>query len=228
LTANQAALASVNQFSAGVYSERRFLLQQLSQYQLSIARPTSVGHVGLRADYMGDAAFNESQVGVAYARKLAEKLDVGVQFNYYNLKTAAYGSAASLNVEGGFMNHLSDQMNLGVHVYNPTSSKIGEEGEEKLPVIISFGAGYDISRKFFLAVELQKVEDAPLNVNAGMQYSFDKKLFASAGIASANNVYYLGFGVEIKNVQVTAVASMHPYLGVTPGLSLLYNAAPHD
>ena len=221
---NQAALAGIKNVSAGVYSEKRFLLKELSMYTAAVALPTTSGSFGLKADYFGDVSYNETGLGLAYARKLGDKIDVGIQFNYYSFKTAGYGNASAINAEGGVILHLTDELNIGLHVYNPTSVTIGKTGEEKMPAIYAAGLGYDVSSRLFMGAEIEKIEDQPVNVNAGLQYYFDEKLFATAGIASATSTYYFGFGIAIKNLQLNAVASMHPQLGITPGLMLLFNA----
>ena len=74
--------------SAGVYGERRFLLDELSLYQLAIAVPTNSGNFGVKAGYYGFSDYNESQMGLAYARKLGSKVDIGVQFNYNGIRLA--------------------------------------------------------------------------------------------------------------------------------------------
>jgi hypothetical protein len=222
---NQAALNSVKNISAGVYSERRFLLKEMSLYSAALVLPTPSGNFGFKGDYFGDASYNETGLGLAYGRKLGDKIDVGVQFNYYSFKVAGYGSASSINAEGGMLVHVTDALNVGVHIYNPTGVAVGKTGEEKLPAIYSAGFGYDVSKKFFIGAEIEKIENQPVNVNTGLQYYFDEKLFASAGIASATSAYYLGFGVALKNIQLNVVGSMHPQLGLTLGLLLLFNVS---
>ena len=221
--ANQAALASLKSSSAGVYSERRFLLQELNLYSATAVLPTHSGNFGFKGDYLGGPSFNESQFGLAYGRKLGTKVDVGVQFNYYSIKILGYGSTSSICPEAGVIFHLTDEISTGIHIYNPTGVSLGKNSEEKLPYIYSAGFGYDASDKFFIGAEIEKVEDQEVNVHAGLQYYFDEKLFAAGGISSATSSYYLSFGVLLKDIQISATASVHPNLGVTPGLLVIFN-----
>jgi hypothetical protein len=222
-TANQAALAGIKHFSIGAFGERRFMLENLSSYQLAFALPTSNGNFGLQANYFGSSAYNETTLGLAYARSLG-KLDIGAQFNYFEMRAMGYGRASAVNFEAGLLLHVSDQLQTGIHVYNPTRVSIGKNGEEKLPLICSFGLGYDVSEKFFIGTEVQKIENQPVNVNAGFQYSFDEKLFARAGIVSSTSSFYLGLGFLLNDIRIDATASVHPSLGITPGLMLIYNS----
>jgi hypothetical protein len=223
-TGNQAALAGNKTISIGVYGERRFMLADLNSYQFAFALPTLSGNFGLQANYFGASVFNQSRLGLAYARNLG-KVDVGAQFNYHQIKIAGYGSASAVNFDVGTILHVSDQFQTGVHVYNPTRVSFGKNSEEKLPMIYSFGLGYDASEKFFIGTEIEKIEDQPVNVNAGLQYSFDERIFARAGVSSATSIFYLGAGFSLGGFRIDVTASLHQSLGVTPGLLLIYSGA---
>ncbi len=220
--ANAASLAGIKSLSAGVYSERRFMLQELSSYCFAAALPTPTGNFGLRGDYNGGSLYKETSLALGYARKLSNKIDIGLQFHYFSINALSYGSASAITFDAGAIFHLTEQLQTGVHLYNPVGMKIGKAGEEKLPSVFSTGIGYDVSPQFFIGAELQKTEDEPLTVNAGLHYVFADKLIARGGISSATSVYYIGFGVQLKNLRVDVTSSFHPYLGITPGLLLLY------
>ena len=220
---NQASLAQLKNASAGVYGERRFMLDELSLYQLAIAIPTNSGNFGVKAGYFGFSEYNESQMGLAYARKLGTKVDVGVQFNYNGVQISGYGNASAINFEIGTIFHLTDRLHAGVHVYNPVCGKFGKNQEEKLASVYTAGFGYEASDKFFVSAEIEKEEDQQVNVNAGMQYKFIPQLMARAGIATNTSNVYAGVGLFLKSFRLDVVASYHPQLGVTPGLLLVYN-----
>lgn len=222
-TGNQGALASVKNMAAAVYSERRFLLEEASVYAAAIVLPSSSGNFGFKADYSGDLSYNETGLGLAYGRKLGNKIDIGAQFNYYSFKAAGYGTAAAITAEAGIVVHLTEALQAGFHLYNPTGMEIGKTGEEKLPAIYAAGFGWEVSDKFFMGAEAQKIEGQPASLSAGLHYYFDGKLSASAGINSGVSAYYFGFGVLMKNMALHAVASIHPQLGLTPGLLLVFN-----
>jgi hypothetical protein len=224
-THNGAALANANNISAGVFGERRFMLQELSLYNIAAAMPTATGNFGLSAGYFGGSDYNETVIGLAYGRKLGTKVSVGAQFNYNTFKVSGYGNASAINFGAGVIFHITEQLNVGVHTYNPTNSKIGKNEEEKLPAIYTAGIGYDVSDKFFFGGEIKKIEDQDVTVNAGVQYKFVDQLFARAGFSSGTTSYYLGLGVLLKSIRIDATASIHQQLGVTPGLMLIFNGS---
>ena len=222
-SANQASLAQLTHAAAGVFGERRFLLQELNNYNAAMALPTSSGNFGLVAGYNGFTEYNETRLGLAYARKLGSRVDIGVQFNYNGIRIAGYGTASAISVDAGTILHLSDVLHAGLHVSNPAGGKFGKDQQEKLPAIYTAGLGYEASEKFFVSMEIMKEEDQPVNVNAGIQYKFLSSLLARAGISAATSSAWLGIGVLWKTLRVDVAAGYHPQLGFTPGLLLIFN-----
>jgi hypothetical protein len=223
-TSNQAALAQVKSGGIGIFGERRFLLSENSNYGIAATFATKqLGNFGLQINYAGFASFNEQKAGLAYARSLGSKIDIGVQFNYYGYKIPAYNNASTINFEVGAIAHISEKLNAGVHVYNPISGKLGKSGEEKLAAAYKFGLGYDASDNFFVSTEIVKEENVPANVIGAVQYHFKKQFFVRAGFKTDNNTGFAGAGFLINNIRLDIATSFHPQLGISPGLLLMYN-----
>lgn len=215
-------MAQIKNVVAGVYGESRFLLNATSLYTAAVAIPTKNGNFGVNIKYSGFKNFNENQIGVAYARSLGKKVDVGIQFNYYSYRIPAYNNASTVNIEFGAIIHLTDQLNVGLHVYNPIGGRFFKTNE-KLTAAYTVGLGYDVSDNFFVGTEIVKEENFPINVNTGIQYRFMKQFFARAGITSATSTGYAGFGISWYTVRVDITGSYHPQLGLSPGVLLIMN-----
>ncbi len=222
-TSNQAALAQMKNLAMGAYGEQRFLLNATNLYSGVFVFPTSKGNFGVQADYFGFKDYNESQLGIAYARRLGSVLDVGIKFNYYSFRIPAYQTSSTVNFEIGAIAHLTDKLNAGVHFYNPVGGILSKTDNEKLGSVYKFGIGYEPSESFLISGEIVKQEDLPVNVNAGVQYNFLKQFFARVGIASENESPYAGAGISWKNIRLDVSASYHPQLGFSPGLMLIVN-----
>jgi len=222
-TSNQASLAQVSSAAGGAYGEKRFLLSAANLYTAVVALPTNQGNFGLQADYFGFTNYNESQIGIAYARSLGSKLDLGIKFNYYSFKIPAYGNASAVNFEIGAIAHLSDKLHAGIHIYNPSGGKLSKQDDEKLGSSYTFGLGYEASDNFFIGSEISKEESQPVNVNVGFQYNFIKRFFVRAGIATETTNSYAGAGISWKNFRLDVSGSYHPQLGFSPGLLLIVN-----
>jgi len=222
-TTNQAALAQLQSGAFGVYGERRFLLEELNQFSAIVAMPTPGGTFAVQGDYFGFSTYNENQLGLAYGRKIAQQVDVGVKFNYHTVRIAGYGNASAINFEAGTIIHLTDKLHAGLHVYNPLSSKLGKNSNEKLASVYQIGTGYEASDKVFLSAEIVKQEDQPVSVNAGMQYNINEKVFLRGGISTLSNNSYVGVGLQLGFARVDLNTAYHPQLGFTPGILLLFN-----
>lgn len=223
VTSNQAALARIKDPAAGIYGEKRFLLAETNMYSAIIAMPTKEGNFAFQADYFGFKNYNESQLGIAYARSVGKNLDLGVKFNYYSFRIPGFESPSTVNFEIGAIAHLTERLNAGIHFYNPVGGKLSKTENDKLSSIYSFGLGYEASDNFLISVEMVKQEDLPVNVNVGMEYDFAKQFFARFGIASQNGSPFAGAGVCWDNIRLDISASYHPKLGVSPGLMLIMN-----
>jgi hypothetical protein len=222
-TGNQAALAKAQTATIGLYAEKRFLLANLNAYTLAAAIPTSLGNFAAQINYGGITNFNENKFGLAYARSLGSKVDVGLQFNYYSYRIPTYGSASSIYAEAGAVAHVTEKVNVGLHVYNPMGAKLGKQADEKLATAYKFGLGYDASDNFFVSGEIIKEEDKAINIQAGFQYQFAKQFFARAGFLSESSTVYAGAGVSFSSFRVDVAGSYHPQLGLSPALLLIVN-----
>lgn len=227
-TGNQAALAKINQAGIGLYGEQRFSLAALNAYTLATALPTKLGNFGIQLNYSGFKNFSENKIGLAYAKTLGSKIDVGVQFNYYGYRIPGYNKSSAIYAEAGAIIHFTEKLNGGIHVYNPVGGKLGTSAThsgdgEKLASAYKFGLGYDASEHFFISSEIIKEEDKPVNVIAGVQYHFAKQFFARAGFSSESPTIFAGAGIGWKNWRIDVGGSYHPQLGFSPGVLLLTN-----
>jgi hypothetical protein len=222
-TANQAALAQIKNASIGVYGEKRFLLNATNMYSAVLAVPSSEGNFGLQIDYFGFKNYNESQIGLAYARSLGDKLDVGIKFNYYSFRIPTYQTSSTVNFEIGAIFHLTEKLHAGIHFYNPVGGTLSKTENEKLSSVYKLGFGYEASDNFLLSAEIIKEEDLPVNVAAGVQYNFQKQFFVRAGISSENASPYAGAGISWDILRIDISASYHPQLGFSPGLMVIVN-----
>lgn len=220
--ANQAALARLTGFSAGIAAEKKFLLKELNNYTVAIGIPLKGGGLGLYASYSGEAAFHASQAGIGYGKRLG-KVDLGIQFNYHSLQIAGYGKAAAAGIELGTTWHISDRLHTGIQIVNPAGGKFGRHKEEQLPAVYNIGAGYEVSDQLLFHAILSKGTQQPVNVGVGLQYRVAERLLARAGINTATTTPYIGFGWKWFDYSVSITGSYHPQLGFTPTLIIIFD-----
>jgi hypothetical protein len=220
---NPASLSAMQKGSAGFYSEKRFLVSALNQYTAVVALPTRSGNFGLHADYFGYNNYNETQVGLGYARSLGSKVDIGAKFNYYNLRIPAYVSASAFYFEAGALLHLTDKLHAGVSIYNPVGGVLNKTADEKIAFVYRGGLGYEVSDQFFISAEIVKEENKNLGVNAAFQYQLIKQFFLRAGIQTQNTQPFAGVGIKFYQFRVDVATVYHPQLGISPAVMVVFN-----
>lgn len=225
---NPASLSNINSSGAGVYGERRFLVDALNQYTAVAGFKTSSGNFGLQADYFGYANYNETQLGLGYGRSLGSKVEVGVKFNYYNLRIPAYNSASTFHFEAGVLMHLSEKLHAGFSVFNPIGGELNKETKEKIAAVYRGGFGYEASDKFFITAEIVKEENKNVAVNAAFQYALVEQLLIRAGINTLNEQPFAGAGLKLGQMRIDFATSYHPQLGLSPAVMLLFNFAKQE
>lgn len=221
---NQAALAQFNKLNIGAFAERRFLLKENSTYCFAAAMPTQqLGNFGVTVNYAGFSGYNEFSTGLAYAKKLGTKVDMGVRFNYYGYRIPQYGGASTVYFEGGTILHLTDKLNCGLHVNNPLGRKIGKTNES-LSAVYKMGMGYEASEHFFIGVDISKENSMPVNVTGGFQYQFNKRFFARMGFRSDIGSAFGGAGISWGKWRLDVATNYHPQLGASPSIMFIYQS----
>ena len=222
---NQAALAESRGLMAGIYSEKRYQLSELSSYAAALALPTTRGNFGLLLRYAGFSLWNESQLGIAYARQLSPALSLGVQVNHFTYQASSYQRATAVNAEVGALLRLNQVLSLGMHVFNPVGGIFSKTGERLQPVF-SLGLGYDASGSVFMGAELKKEAQEAVQFQAALQYRFANRFFARGGINTSNGAGVAGAGVLLNRLRLDISGSYHPQLGWSPGILLLFGVNP--
>jgi len=224
-TNNQAALGFNTEFGAGFYYENRFLTKEMSLNALSVVMPTSKGSFVVNLSYFGYSQYNEKKVGLGYGMALSERFAVGVQMDY--LHTAIgnnYGSQGLFTFEVGLMAKINDDINLGVHIFNPIKVKLNEYNDERIPALMKLGIQWSLADNFIAAAEVQSDINNPIVLRGGLEYRIKEILYTRIGISNNPSIFSFGVGLQMKSFRLDFSSSMHQVLGYSPQISLIYNA----
>lgn len=224
-TTNQAGLAFMSNYSVGIYSDRKFVNASINNFNSAVALPISekVGTFGLSANYYGYKYYNETKVGLAYARKFGPKFSLGIQFDYLRTTIFELGSKNFFTFEMGFQYKPWKVLTIGAHVYNPIPYKVDKVYGEHLPTIMKFGLGYEPSPKVLLAAEYEQDIHYKPQFKGGIEYRVVKYFSLRAGVQTTPFSASFGFGVNVVGLNLDASASYHPVLGFTPQLAFIYS-----
>jgi len=222
---NQAGLANAEQFSAGAFFQNRFGLSELSVLSLALVQPLEGQVLGLSVNTYGFQNYRRSRIGLAYARKLGEDLDVGVQLAYHQVQLGgSYGSANTFTVEGGFRYQLNDEVAIAAHIFNPNRSQLADFNNESVPSVIRTGIAWEISKKVLFLAEVHQVFDEKVGVRAGVEYHAVDPFYIRVGAGSRPDLFSFGLGYNYKQLSIDVAASYEQILGVQPMISLTYHA----
>ncbi len=218
---NQAGIAFLEHPSIGLHHENRFFSPDLNFSALGFVYPIKPGTFGLSVKRLGFTEFSQTKAGLAYGMKLAPRFSAGVQINMHNVNVSGgYGQTSAFSVEAGLYYTPSKNLSIGVHVVNPSRSKIYDD--ERIPTIFNLGLAYKLGEKVLLTAAAEKNLDTDPNFKAGLEYSPINNLFFRTGFATNPSLLCFGLGYNYKGLQFDFAFSKHQYLGYTPQISLSY------
>lgn len=221
---NQAGLAGLKNFTAGIYFENRFGISELGVKAFAMAVPIGEsGVISLSGTYFGYSLYNEKKIGLGFGKSFGKKIKAGVQLDYLSTVIAEdYGNRTSFTGEAGIIAEPLENLSLGFHIYNPTQAKIADYADERIPVVMRLGALYKFSDKVSVSVEDEKEVDAENVVKAGIDYWIAEPLYLRGGFSTNPALSSFGFGLKFGQFMLDGAASFHHVLGFTPHISLHY------
>lgn len=220
---NQAGMAFFDKTSAGIYYENRFLIKEMGTQTGAFTLKTRHGMLGATVGYSGDANFNTTKAGIAYALKFGNRFAAGIQLDYIGTSLAEeYGKHSNVTFDIGIMVKLTEKLNFGVHTFNPMHVKISEYNNERIPTILNAGFGLTLSDKLLMTAEAYKNSDQPMEFRSGVEYKLSRIAYARIGLSTNPARYTFGFGLEMKNFTMDLSSSVHEQLGYSPQISLQY------
>ncbi|QHS60618.1 hypothetical protein [Chitinophaga agri] len=219
---NQAALAYIPAITAGIRTERRFMLSAIHQHDAGIVLPVTRGGFGLHLTQTGSAHFRQQSIGFAYGRPLGERLSIGTQFSYLSRQVPGYFHAHTIIAELGCLIHLTPQLHAGMHVFNPAGSRLQKPGNEQVPAVYSAGIGYEISAVLLLSAALVKESAMATLTKVMCEYRIIRELSLQLGICTDPQLNTAAVEVSLQQLHIQLSASHHPQLGMTPAASFVW------
>ena len=224
LSNNQAGAAWLKGGGAGLGSENRFLLADLTFEQLGLAVAWKAGTFGLFISRLGNNQYNELKAGLSYARKFGKHFSAGVQLDYLRIHIMDdYGNKSLVSCEIGLQYHADRHLIIGVQLVNPVPIKITEYPSELLPSTLCAGLSYLFSDAFLVNIEVEKdLLNKPL-YRFGTEYHFAKPMYARIGLSANPMAFSFGFGLEFGKLTIDIASGYHQALGFSPAGSIIYS-----
>jgi len=219
---NQAGLARLQSFSAGVFYESRFMVDELSHVAGTFVAPVKAGTFGFSFSQFGKGTYKEHKVGLAFAKRLTKKLNAAIQLDYISSRfpenESAYGFAT---FEAGVVYAATEDLFFGAHVFNPISNGFDmPEGLQKMPAVFRVGGHYQFPKMVLVTFETEKNLDNPFIIKSGIEFSPVKNLALRFGVSGEPVNYSAGIGYVVGKITTDIGFSYHGNLGLTPSVSI--------
>lgn len=194
---NPAGLASINEIEVLAMTEHYYFLNGINRTGAGVVLPIGFGAFGLSFSNYGFSEFRQQKIGLAYSRKLMDKISIGTQFNYFQTRIPEYGSNGKISFEIGLQANLTKDIIVGTYIMNPVQYENTTDGE--LLTLIRTGIAYRVSKKITTAFELEKNVDYPLRLKYGLEYKPVEKIVVRTGYSSQPSNFHLGVGLMVND-----------------------------
>jgi hypothetical protein len=224
VTHNPAGLSLLEKPTFAMFYENRFTIKELGLKAGAFAYPTSSGVFALDVMQFGYSKYNESHIGLSFAKSLGKKFSAGIKISYLNTHySEEYGNNGTFIGEIGLLAKPVEHLYIGAHIYNISRSKIATYDDERVPTLLSAGISYEFSEKVLCSVEAEKDMEYKTIYKIGMEYRFLDNLFIRAGVTSNPNQMSFGIGYVYKRIKADIAFSSHQVLGLTPHIGFTFD-----
>ncbi len=224
---NVTALAGINKMEFATQYENKFMISELGTGSVQAGFNAKYINVGLSFSYQGYSLYNEMLVGVGLARNFGDKFSMGVQFDYY---TAYFSTKEENRYRGavvgqlGVATHITPNLIVGFHTFNPFQTNIKTEYSEKIiPSIYSFGSNYAFNKNFRWLIQVDKEVSTDFRFASSFEYQIIDALKFRLGASSSEYLIpSFGFGVNLGRFHINLNGELHPMLGFNSMINLKY------
>ena len=221
---NPAGMANYPFISGGFSYENRFLLKELSFYNMAAIMPLKIGTFGLSYSRFGFENYNENKIGVAYARAFGPHLKIGLKLDYLIFKFSKnYSKRRNATFELGLQSDIIDNLCVGVYIFNPINVKMKTLHNQRVPVVFRFGFSYKITNDFLAVSEVEYDSDKKMNYRIGLEYNTLKDFYIRVGVYTNPATACFGVGYTLHKFVIDVSASMNQFTGISFQTSLIFN-----
>ncbi len=220
LFGNPGGLADLERLQFLGNSSNHFLTD-INRIGFGVATPSLSGVFGLQAGQFGMKEYKEQFIGLSYGRKLFDKLNIGLKFNFLNTSILEYENQTSFHFGLGIQSKLNREIIIGAFLYSPANLDFQDDFENQ--TLFKIGGSWSPSKKLMIAAELEKDLTFPVRFNAGLEYAFAEKLESRIGIRTEPVIFSFGLGINfLNNFNFDTALSYHQILGFSPSFSIIF------
>ena len=219
---NPGALGFIEEGTAGLSYESRYVLKELQTQSIAVAIPLKVGVISMGGQFYGYDTYRTTRVGMGYSMKLSEKISAGVQINYLGTRLDPfYGVRHGISAEFGALGKLNDRVNVGFSVVNIGRAKLSEFKDDRYGTLLRLGLSYQLIEQLLVVAEVEQEINFDTRLRAGIEYHPIDVLYIRAGVQGAPMDFAFGFGLKYERLKFDLSTQYNQTLGWTPAASFV-------
>lgn len=218
---NPASLGEMQNFQSGILTERKWMLKELTNTEMTSCFPVGNGGLGIALQHSGDADYNEQGLTLAYGIK-AGRLQTGAGFAYLFDQAAGYRAIRFGSARVGICFHVSDKLTAGWGLGLPVFGIAGKTNPERGPQFFNMGFGYEYRPDLFMSVQFEKDAGLPASIIAYTEYEYGEQFSFAFGINGLAGAVYFKSGWKKNRLSIQIYTLFEPVLGFSPGIALLW------
>jgi len=219
---NPACLGEMQNFQSGILTERKWMLKELENTEMTSCIPMGNGGLGITLQHSGDAGYNEQCLALASGIK-AGRLQIGTGFAYLRNQAAGYRAISFGSARVGICFHASEKLTAGWTLGLPVFGIAGKTNPERGPQFFSMGFGYEYRPDLFMSIQVEKDAGLPVNITAYTEYRYGEQFSFAFGINSLAGSLYFKSGWKKNRLCIQVYTLFEPVLGFSPGIAILWD-----
>lgn len=195
--------------SIGLSARNTALLKELSYGELFACVPVRKhGAFSFAIDHFGSSAYHEQRASLGYALPMGW-LAIGARIDCLHSGTSDpyYEPLNQLSFAAGIMAKATDKLTLGLRT----------EGAR----LWSLGAAYRLAEELTGTLEVEY--QGQCRLRTGLEYCWQKVLYARAGVASNPSIYAFGLGYRGRHLTLDLAMQQQLNLGATMQTTIIYH-----
>lgn len=220
---NIAGSAFLQDIQIGLSHQNRFLVQEFALSHTTLTIPTKVGSFSATASYFGFDLYNETTVGIGFARTFGKRFSAGLKAQYHsNFTQEATAQNQFFTLGIGLLAIPFDRLRIGLNMYNLNGANVGNEVFETLPTELDLGAAFDINSDLVILAEVNKAIGTSETFAAAFEYKLIEQITLRTGVRFPEVSNSFGLGMRFGSFSADASYSYAAILGSNANLSLQY------
>jgi len=189
---NIGGLASVTKVTTAFSFKAIPQFKSFNKMAMVGAIPTKLGVAGFGVYRFGDDLYSEQILSAGFGNRFG-LASLGIKVNYIQYNAEGFGRKDVFTISAGGIAELTPQLLVGAYIVNINQPKL-EEGDERVPTILTVGIAFKPINKVFITTEIEKDLDYDATWKAGIEYQMHKKFLFRTGFNINPNAGFVGLG----------------------------------